>query len=219
MESSNPPTRAPWKRLPGETAKAYAAFLHYLSLPPNGRSIAAAVEAAGRKQSTIRHWERWSSQYGWVDRAQAYDVDALTRSMEHRQQDTERARQRLYDQGLDLLNDYLAMGQGRMPVGDATPVTDKHGKIVTHRVIGQDGEERDEPIVRPLVPASVRARVFERALCLIGLNPPKRMELSGRDGDAIRLQAHAALAQLAPDKLEALASTFGVIDGEGNGDD
>jgi len=45
------------------------------------------------------------------------------------------------------------------------------------------------------------------------------MELTGRDGDAIRLQAHAALAQLAPDKLEALASTFGVIDGEGNGDD
>ena len=40
--------RKPWERQPGETAKAYDAFLHYRDLPAIDRSVAAAREGQQR---------------------------------------------------------------------------------------------------------------------------------------------------------------------------
>jgi hypothetical protein len=166
----------------------------YLSLG-HRRSIAAACEKAGYSLNSVRRWEQWSSDNDWVARCRAYDDEQLLKSMERRERDAERVRQKIYDGALDILETYLGLNKGEMDLGSTTEIMDKHQNVV--------GE-------RPLVPASVRARTCEHALGLIGLVTPKRVELTGKDGDAIRLQAHAALGQLPPDQLFALAKAFGV---------
>jgi len=194
----------PWNRRPGETNKAFRAFGHYLESGAE-RSVDRTREKLGYKPSSVRRLRRWAADHDWAMRAQAYDDEQLVGRMERREREREQLRQRLFDAGLDALNALLGMETGEMPLGSTTPILDKHQQKI--------GE-------RPLVPASVRQRAIEHHLGLLGLVTPKRVELSGRDGDAIRLQAAAALDSLPLDKLEALAAAFGVLgdDGEGGGD-
>lgn len=63
----------PFDRLPGESARAYAAFCAYRDLGPL-RSIAKALAAAQRPASQRRYWEHWSAVHQWVRRAEAYDA-------------------------------------------------------------------------------------------------------------------------------------------------
>jgi len=67
---------APWRRLPGETEKAYTAFRAYLSqqAPRNYKALAASL---GKQLSQIK---LWGSKHSWTSRAAAYDAwkdDAL----------------------------------------------------------------------------------------------------------------------------------------------
>jgi hypothetical protein len=212
MSDSDPTTeRGPWLRLPEETAKSYAAFMAYLGLGPR-RSIARAMELVGAGPGSVRQWERWSSKYNWVARAEAYDDDRLLKDMQRRERDTEIARQAFLSRALDNVAAHGDIARGRMPLGDAMPVTDKHGKVITYMATGPDGEEVERPVMRPLIPASVRLSAIQHELGVGGIDKVRRMELTGKDGDAIRLQAHVALAQLDPDKLVALAAAFGVGD-------
>lgn len=59
----------PWDRQPGETSKAYEAFQVYLD-QGSARSTRSVGEALG-KSDALMH--RWSSKYGWPDRARAWD--------------------------------------------------------------------------------------------------------------------------------------------------
>jgi len=71
--------RKPWEQLPDEPIVAYRRFLVYLYLGP-GRSVEKAAEA---QKGTKRHiggaWKRDCSEYRWVERAAAYDIDSLSR--------------------------------------------------------------------------------------------------------------------------------------------
>ena len=77
----------PWERQPGETAKAYAAFLHYRDLPAIDRSVAAA---RGRKKGG-KQWERWCTARDWVNRAAEHDSDLASRRRERMAKELERA--------------------------------------------------------------------------------------------------------------------------------
>jgi hypothetical protein len=67
----------PWARQPGESAKAYAAFLQYRDLPPKHhdpyeqRSLA---NLARKLEVSITALQGWSADFGWVRRAAAWDV-------------------------------------------------------------------------------------------------------------------------------------------------
>lgn len=67
----------PWARLPNESAKAYSAFLQYRDMPPKHhdpyqqRSLSNAAQKLGTTAGTLM---QWSSAYGWVQRAAAWDV-------------------------------------------------------------------------------------------------------------------------------------------------
>ena len=68
----------PWERQPGETAKAFAAFLLYRDLPAIDRSVAAAW---GRKKGG-KQGERWCTAHDWVNRAAEHDSDLASRRRE-----------------------------------------------------------------------------------------------------------------------------------------
>jgi len=59
----------PWDRQPGETSKAYAAFVTYRDLGAD-RSTRAVGEALTKSEALIK---RWSGQNDWVTRAAAWD--------------------------------------------------------------------------------------------------------------------------------------------------
>src|SRR4051794_24723061 len=60
---------APWDRLPGEGPEAFAAASAYFELGP-ARSLDAVGRKLGKSGSLL---SRWSSRFGWVGRAAAYD--------------------------------------------------------------------------------------------------------------------------------------------------
>ena len=82
-----------WDRQPGETPKAFAAFLLYRDLPAIDRSIVAAV-AQHRKnggKASVRNWETWASLYNWRERGLASDSDLASRRRIRRSDTLERA--------------------------------------------------------------------------------------------------------------------------------
>lgn len=61
----------PWERQEGESVKAFEAFCIYLNLGTE-RSITKVVQELNKSRALIG---RWSSAFGWVERAAAYDAD------------------------------------------------------------------------------------------------------------------------------------------------
>ena len=82
----------PWEKQPGETAKAYAAFLLYRDLPAVDRSVAAAW---GRKKGRKRV-ERWCTAHDWVNRAALNDADLASRRRERMAKEMERAQDDMF---------------------------------------------------------------------------------------------------------------------------
>ena len=101
----------PWEKQPGETAKAYAAFLLYRDLPAIDRSVAAAW---GRKKGR-KKVEKWCTAHDWVNRAALNDADLAARRREHMAKELERAQ----DDGLMLVRADLAKYAERIKGMDA----------------------------------------------------------------------------------------------------
>lgn len=88
MTSEASRQKAPWDRLPGESSKAYVAFITYRDLGPY-RSIRKAIEKQGLSvKARLRTWLGWSSKYHWVERASAWsdhvsrlELDATERAI------------------------------------------------------------------------------------------------------------------------------------------
>lgn len=62
----------PWRRMDGESYEAFDAFQNYLFLGSNGskRSIKKAAVQVGKHESLF---SRWSMEWNWVKRAEAFD--------------------------------------------------------------------------------------------------------------------------------------------------
>ena len=100
-----------WDRQPGETAKAYAAFLLYRDLPAIDRSVAAAREGQQRdNKETLRQWNGWSMRNGWVNRAAEHDSDLASRRRERMEKELERAQ----DDAVILIRAALGMVAKRL---------------------------------------------------------------------------------------------------------
>lgn len=104
-----------WDRQEGESSKAFAAFVAYLDLGPD-RSIVKAIDShlgqdrgkTGAK-SRISWWERWSSQFRWVARAEAFDEHELQEKIATRATVRERLRQRAIDNADMALGELVAL--------------------------------------------------------------------------------------------------------------
>ncbi len=65
----------PWERQPGESAKAWSAFVEYRKLGAE-RAIRKVVQSVGQKARYVSVLEKWSARWGWVMRAGAWDAYA-----------------------------------------------------------------------------------------------------------------------------------------------
>ena len=78
--------RAPFERQPGESPKAWAAFVRYRDLGPAVRSLDRAWREAHAPQPAHKRrsktWALWSARWGWPERAAAYD-EHLERQKRH----------------------------------------------------------------------------------------------------------------------------------------
>ena len=59
-----------WERQPHETTKAYQAFCAYRDMS-EARSLLKVCQRLGKSKTLM---DRWSAQWGWAKRVQAYDV-------------------------------------------------------------------------------------------------------------------------------------------------
>ena len=155
----------PWNRQPGETAKAYAAFLVYRDLPAIGRSVAAAW---GRKKGG-KQWERWCTIHTWLDRAAEHDSDLAFRRRERMAKELEQAQ----DDAFVLIRATLAK--------------------VKERIEGVDPEElaasQIPSALRTLIELELKVLGYEDRVVLTGKDGgPVRTEITGKDGGPVKTQ-------------------------------
>lgn len=134
---------------------------------------------------------RYGRAWDWVERAGVYDSDQLLEEMKERPRIRERVRQKFYEAAPEAIRILLDLMRGTMDLGDTDDVFNKHGEVVGKRA---------------RVPPSVRAAQAQHALAMIGLVVPARVELTGAEGDELRLQARQALGGLPEPVLRALLS-------------
>lgn len=80
-ERAQQPIRDPWLPLPSKEGKDgatessinFRAFEQYISLPPGERSLKRVAQDLNKSETLI---ERWSSKFGWRERALAWDKHA-----------------------------------------------------------------------------------------------------------------------------------------------
>ena len=147
----------PWERQPGETAKAYAAFLLYRDLLAIDRSTPAARERhPSDTKGTLRQWNGWSMRNDWVNRAAEHDSDLASRRRERMAKELERAQ----DDAVVLIRSAL----------------DK----VRERIEGMDAEE----LAAGQIPAALKT-LFELELKALGYED--RVALTGKDGGPVKV--------------------------------
>ena len=159
-----------WERQSGETAKAYAAFLLYRDLPAIDRSVPAAREGQQKdKKGTLRQWNGWSMNNGWVNRAAEHDSDLASRRRERMAQELDRSKD------------------------NAVSLTRAFNVKITERIKGMDPEE----LVAGQIPAALRTLIelelkvlgYEDRVALTGKDGgPVKTELTGKDGGPIKTE-------------------------------
>ena len=151
--------RKPWERQPGETAKAYAAFLLYRDLPAIDRSVAAAREGHQKDtKGTLRQWKGWSTRNGWVNRAAEHDSDLASRRRERMAQELERSKD------------------------NAVLLTRAFNFKIAERIKGMDPED----LAAGQIPAALKT-LFELEFKALGYED--RVALTGKDGGPVEVEA------------------------------
>jgi len=204
----------PWAKLKSESPKAFGAFHDFLQLGP-GRKLTTCAEEHGHRYPSLR---TWSVRHNWTERAGAYDVQELAAAAAKHEQTRARIRQKLMDRGEEMAEVAMSVAAGR--------VTDP---CICEDRAGEDGKvgpcrcgawapirDREGNYIgdKPMIAASTRYIAAAGVLDRNGITVPKRVELTGADGEAIRLEAAAALGGLSKAALDALAAAFGDGDGD-----
>jgi hypothetical protein len=130
-----------WTKQDDETQRAYEVFCVYRDMGPSRRLIDAHDAVYGEGAGNIRLLQRWSSQYDWVERAEAYDqyLEAQRRKEYEREMTTGLAHagarvrklKDLYHRLEDELEDNLWLEDVKItPQGQQIPVQRYNSQLV-----------------------------------------------------------------------------------------
>lgn len=119
VEDPAHPARKAWHQIEGETPRAYEAFQTYLKIPLGKRTLVSAWEVMYRKPTgkhdrASGHFNDWAAKNRWKDRAEHWDNHQLMLGMVKREMILERARQRLVDKALDVVNKLVEIAEGEV---------------------------------------------------------------------------------------------------------
>jgi hypothetical protein len=197
----------PWAQQPGETSKAYAAFVAYLELGIK-RSIVKALEATEgvASASKRRYWQHWSAKYRWVERASAYDTSQLEGQIKGRKVSVEKARQKLHDEVDAMLAELRGLSRGEMDPGQQQVVTGRDGKPMTTTTV-VDGELVEVAVTKPVVPPKVRGDYLVKMIGYCGIVEPSR-NLVSEEAEGIGDKIRNTIKSLDPEVLAALAKAL-----------
>jgi len=200
----------PWAKLATETGYAFAAFNDFLQMGP-ARKL---TECAKQHDHRLHSLNQWSSKHTWTDRAAAWDVQELAAAAAQHATKRAEIRQLLMDHGLEMARVALSVGAGR--VSDPCICEDRQPGEPCHCGAWAPIRDREGAYIgdRPLVAASTRYIAAAGILDRNGVTVPKRVELTGADGEALQLEARAMLGSLSPAALDALAAAFPEPDGD-----
>ncbi len=90
------PVQYAWQQLPGETDKAYQAFVVYRNLEPKERTLSRVSSELAKSIPLVK---RWSSRWDWVERVRVWDDYQEMRRLEARIAE----KQRLDEQHLKII--------------------------------------------------------------------------------------------------------------------
>lgn len=193
----------PWEKRESETPRAFGAFGCYLKLGSK-RTLKACSDAGEYSETGVR---KWSARHDWELRASDYDSDELDRDIQGRERVRERARQIMIDDVEEAARTLGAVMRREIKLpecsdrctdevchcGLRTPTFDRHGEHVGDRAT--------------VTPAEARASALA-ILDRCGMAPPKRVELTGKDGERLRLDARLEMGKLTGDKLDTILDIF-----------
>lgn len=178
----------------------------YLALGRD-RSLAKLNRRLGRKASYVTQLKKWSAKHRWVARARDYDNAELAELVEDRHMVREYLKQDLYNEGKAAVSTLISTVKGECPIPPCSCGADDPEECecdpVTSPVLDRHGREIGR---KPLVAPSTRLQGAIAMLDRIGLNVPKRMELSGPDGEALELELREGMAHLTDAQLAAVAA-------------
>lgn len=105
--TNDPPATQPWERQEGETDRGFAAFSTYLGIGGR-RSLSKTAKLLGYRND--RSLAKWSADWGWVARAQAWDEDQARQTQEERAA----ARRRALDRQAQVAETVIAQSARRL---------------------------------------------------------------------------------------------------------
>lgn len=160
----------PWERQPGETPRAFGAFLLYRNLPPHERSLSRVAEMLAsnsqkqrRPQVILRQVKRWSAQYGWVERAAAWDEE---KDRQDREMQAE-ARRKMHERHASAGRALILLGMKRLEdlqhrVHELSPLAAMKfivaGVQIEREAMGLQAEQGLPPVIQRLVQVLAEAR-------------------------------------------------------------
>jgi hypothetical protein len=199
----------PWHQLPEEKPASYEAFCEYLAMGTD-RSLAKLAKSCGNITVSLRRLEQLSSVHDWVARAKAYDSDHLLERMSQRAEDREGTRQLAYDHAPRLLQMVIDIAHGHMPRGDVEIICDRNGEPKRTTVLGDYGVPMEVSMTKPAVSPRVRLAACQFALGVAGILEAKRLEVSGQEGDDVRLALRGLVSRLDPDLKTQLVKLLAI---------
>lgn len=198
-----------WERQEGESSKAHAAFLVFLRLPIEQRSIDAAWRRASGLQETSNHangvWTGWSSKYNWVARATAHDTYLAKKEQDEYDALWEErrriARQRDFEQADKI----------RAIIDESLPHAERFIKSSRSFIQGKDGAP-DKEIITLSFDLTGLSRVLTDVSKLQRLANDQSTENIGLSGAALDAAILRELAKLANSGQAAIAEISSAAD-------
>jgi hypothetical protein len=173
-------TPKPWEQQPGETERAFLAFFRYLALGDT-RSLAKLQEQLGLKGRTKAQLGQWSTKHDWVSRCNAWTQHMM-------QEHTKAAELAIADVAVDWARRQRDLRERELELANkALRVVELWVDDILRK--GKAPRMRAAEAAKLL---DIASRVGRLAT---GLHT-QREEVSGVDGDPIKVQVAAAIAKV-----------------------